>query len=323
MIVLQQNCGKRYESTILALEAGLGLNAAIVCIQEPFLGNRSIAHAGFNFYWPSGISNRKDIRVLVAVRKDIVNTVIVENRTDLVSHPYCLVLDIKELDRQRQRCIRRTRVVNLYDSKVGEGQTWQGSSPTVRRAMQDIPWRSVIKGRVLILGDMNAHSTMWNPHCRQKQNAGPLEELIERYELMVNNDTDFPTRPASRGISIIDLALTSPALGPLRAWEIPEEYPSFSDHELILVEWEDSEIENLEARQPALSGWSIQNLLEDDKLLQAAKEDWEKSSLGRTNLGLSSTVEDLDEEVEWFESELVKLLNNHAKLTRVTAYSKR
>ena len=120
-----------------------------------------------------------------------------------------------------------------------------------------------------------------------------------------------------------DLALTSPALGPLRVWEIPEEYPSFSDHELILVEWEDSGIENLESRQPALSRWNIQNLLEDDKLLQAAKEDWENSSLGRTNLGLSSTVEDLDEEVEWFESELVKLLNNHAKLTRVTAYSKR
>ena len=92
---------------------------------------------------------------------------------------------------------------------------------------------------------------------------------------------------------------------------------------LFLVEWEDSGIENLEIRQPALSGWSIQNLLEDDKLLQAANKDWEKSSLGRTNLGLSSTVEVLDEEVEWFESELVKLLDNHAKLTRVTAYSKR
>ena len=61
MIVLQQNCGEGYESTISALEAGLGLNAAIVCIQEPFLRNRSIAHAGFNFYWPSGISNRKDM----------------------------------------------------------------------------------------------------------------------------------------------------------------------------------------------------------------------------------------------------------------------
>lgn len=34
MIVLQQNCGKGYESTVSALEAGL--NAAVLCIQEPF-----------------------------------------------------------------------------------------------------------------------------------------------------------------------------------------------------------------------------------------------------------------------------------------------
>ena len=66
-----------------------------------------------------------------------------------------------------------------------------------------------------------------------------MEELIETHEILVNNDTDFPTRPGSREISIIDLALTSPDLGLLRVWEIPEEYPSLSDHELIVLEWED------------------------------------------------------------------------------------
>ncbi len=44
MLVIQQNCGKEYEGTISALEAGLGLDAAIVCIQEPFLGNQDIIH---------------------------------------------------------------------------------------------------------------------------------------------------------------------------------------------------------------------------------------------------------------------------------------
>ena len=68
-----------------------------------------------------------------------------------------------------------------------------GFSSTIRQAIQDIPWRLVIRGRVLIIGDMNADSPMWNPHCRQNVNAGPLEELIESYELIVNNDTDFPT----------------------------------------------------------------------------------------------------------------------------------
>ena len=79
MLVIQQNCGKGYECTISALEAELGLEAAIVCIQEPFLGNRNISHSGFNLYWPSGTDSRKDIRVLTAVRKDIISRVIIEN----------------------------------------------------------------------------------------------------------------------------------------------------------------------------------------------------------------------------------------------------
>ena len=98
MLVVQQNCGKGYECTISALEAGLGLNASVVCIQKPFMRNRSLAHSGFNLYWPSGTDNRKDMRVLIVVRKDILSRVVIENRKDLVSHPYCVVLDIRELD---------------------------------------------------------------------------------------------------------------------------------------------------------------------------------------------------------------------------------
>lgn len=36
--------------SISALEAGLGLEASVVCIQEPFLENQSLARAGFNLY---------------------------------------------------------------------------------------------------------------------------------------------------------------------------------------------------------------------------------------------------------------------------------
>ncbi len=205
MLVVQQNCRKGYECTISALEAGLSLGAAVVCIQEPFLGNRSISHSGFNLYWPSGTENRRDMRVLTAVRKEIVNEVIIDDRTDLASHPYCMVLDLKEPYRESGKRPRRTRIVNLYDNKLGEGYPWQGTSIRVQRAIQDMGWRSIIRGRVLIVGDINAHSTMWNPHCRQPKNAGPLEELIEGFELIVNNDTDFPTRPSSQGILSVSL----------------------------------------------------------------------------------------------------------------------
>lgn len=260
--------------------------------------------------------------MLTAVRKDILNRVIIDNRTDLVSHPYCSVLDIKELHSLTRKVLRRTRVVNLYDNQVGRGQVWEGSSPRLRRAIQDISWKQIIKGRVLIVGDVNAHSSMWNPHCRQKVNARPLEELVKSYELIVNNNTDFPTRPSSPGISIIDLALTSPGLGPLRVWEIPEEYPSLSDHELILMEWEDIDTPGQGNAQAAMTGWSIKNLLEDDKLLEAAKSYWKRLNGNHQFLGLFCTKQELDKEVEWFERKLTDLLNNHAKITKVTSYSK-
>ena len=61
MLVIQQNCGKGYECTISALETALSLGASMVCIQEPFIGNRTISHCGFNLNWPLDGGNRKDI----------------------------------------------------------------------------------------------------------------------------------------------------------------------------------------------------------------------------------------------------------------------
>lgn len=184
-------------------------------------------------------------------------------------------------------------------------------------------WQSLIKRRVLIVGDMNAHSTMWNPHCHKRQNAGPLETLIETYELLVNNDPDYATRLSSGGISIIDLALTSPQLGPLRVWEIPEEYPSLSDHELILVEWEEMEEEKSRSQQGSSTGWNIQKPLDDEQLFSTARTAWIEEGIGRPYLSIESSMQDLDDEVEWFEAKLSQLLDRHAKITRVGAYSKR
>ena len=48
--MIQQNYGKWYECTISILEAGLGLEVSIVYIQELFLRNWSLGHAGLNLY---------------------------------------------------------------------------------------------------------------------------------------------------------------------------------------------------------------------------------------------------------------------------------
>ncbi len=115
-----------------------------------------------------------------------------------------------------------------------------------------------MKRQVLIVGDMNAYSPMWNPYCHLRKNAGPLEELIDGYDLIVNNDPDYTTRPSSQGqLSIIDLALTSPELGQLLVWEIPEEYPSVSDHELVLLGWDQVAHQNSTPSLGMPTGWSI------------------------------------------------------------------
>lgn len=147
--------------------------------------------------------------------------------------------------------------------------------------------------------------------------------MIKRYELIVNNDTDFPTQLSSPGISIIDLALTSPDLGPLRIWKIPEEYLSLSDHEFILIKWEEIDIPDQKDTQAVISGWSIKTLLKDDKQLKDAEKDWKKVNRDHHFLDLLCTKQDLDKEVGWFEEKLTELLNKYAKVTKITFYSKR
>ena len=86
MLIIQHNYDRGYKSTVGLLETAISIGAGIVCLQEPFIGNRNITHSVFNFYWPG--ESRIEVRVLTAVKKELVNKIIVENRLDLVNHPY-------------------------------------------------------------------------------------------------------------------------------------------------------------------------------------------------------------------------------------------
>ena len=161
-MIVQHNCCRVYATSIAALETGLRLGAALVCLQEPYVDS-DFGHGGFAIRWPEA-ETRRECRVAVAVQKDLLNTLAFDTQTDLINHPYFLVTDIWELalgpQRQRQR---RTRVVNVYDNIIGEGCTWQGSVARWRRALEDVNWEPVLQGRVLLIGDFNAYSEMWNP----------------------------------------------------------------------------------------------------------------------------------------------------------------
>src|SRR5699024_5196273 len=101
------------------------------------------------------------------------------------------------------------------DNWLEIGHCWHGESERQRRALEDVQWDQIVEGGCLLLGDFNAHSPLWNPQVRARVNAGPLENLMDKAGLYINNELGIPTRPKSTpGISIIDLALTTVSMGP-------------------------------------------------------------------------------------------------------------
>lgn len=123
----------------------LGLKVGIICIQEPFLGKKNLAHRRFILYWPAGAYDCKDKWVLIAIRKDLLNKIIVKNQTDLVSHPCNIMLDItkRQIHTTSQR--KRTGIVDIYDNKLGKRQTWEDLDQKIRWAIQNISWKSIIR----------------------------------------------------------------------------------------------------------------------------------------------------------------------------------
>ena len=152
----------------------------------------------------------------------------------------------------------------------------------------------------MLIGDFNAHSTVWNPGATSRRDAAALEELIEIYELYVNNDSDVPTRSKTTpGKSIIDLAITFPEMEALSAWYVDSEHPTTSDHELIVVEWEEmgrppSEVSN------EVTGWDIAALLADAEASEEAAKMWKRESELREKLTDSCEREEVAEKAVWF-----------------------
>ena len=166
MLLVQHNCRQEYESIIMALETKLSIKAGIIMIQELFISNCEILHNRFNFYWLQ--NERKNIKVMTSVRKTRGNKIVVDHRTNLINHHYVILLEIQELDSQSKKNGRKTRIVNAYDNQIGRSCIWYSKTSHTRRALKDINQNLVIQSQVLIAGDMNMHSLLWNHHCYQR-----------------------------------------------------------------------------------------------------------------------------------------------------------
>ena len=85
MRLIQHNCRKTYAVTVAALEAGLELGVELACLQEPYI-DMEFRHGGYQIYWPEAGSLR-DQRVAVAIRRDLLNKVIVRpGQTSLITY---------------------------------------------------------------------------------------------------------------------------------------------------------------------------------------------------------------------------------------------
>lgn len=71
-------------------------------------------------YWPAKTYDQKNNYVFIAVKKDLLKKTVIENQTDLVSHPYDMVLDITKKEIHNKEKKRKTRIVNIYDNKLGK-----------------------------------------------------------------------------------------------------------------------------------------------------------------------------------------------------------
>lgn len=297
-------------TTTAALEAAVERRADVVFLQEPYAGARhTISHPSYQLRWPE--CDKKDIRVALAIRVDVLDTYVFEERTDLIDHPCVQCLDVWETYERKK--VRRTRIVNIYNRARAEGGGY-----TINR----VDLGRLTSGRTILAGDFNARSPLWDPWVEGRHNAGVTEDLIDRHGLTVNND-DQPTRYGRKSRSVIDLTLSTPSLGALQSWDIDEDRATPSDHAVIVFSWKPLYSRPVEQETGATTNWDIDKLRADERRLEKARDHWKELSGNRRHVSFESCCEEVEDESRWVQDSLTTILDKHAPPKPLRPGSKR
>ena len=62
----------------------------------------------------------------------------VEKRSNLVDHPYVIILNIRDLDQKTRLPLKRIRVVNVYDQIINRRYIYLEAYIRRRRVIEDI-----------------------------------------------------------------------------------------------------------------------------------------------------------------------------------------
>ena len=123
------------------------------------------------------------------IRRDLITQTIIEFKVDLINHPYFLTINIWDIHSKIKAKIRKIRLINTYDVIISPETVYQGEYIYIKRAIEDINWNIILRGRAILLRDFNAYNPAWNPLITTRIRAGPLEQIIEDYDLILNNES--------------------------------------------------------------------------------------------------------------------------------------
>lgn len=227
--IIQHNC--RRSTNIMQSMLNSALNKTeIIFLQEPWVSkeNNTITHPGFQPIITNLKEKRKNrIRVLTFISKNIPFEI--SNREDLINDEDCQIIDLKSKE------FGEIRIFNIYNERR---QNTQNGEYTVNRLYNKINLHCTKK--TLLIGDFNAHHSLWNPGIKVNLRSEKIIELIENKNLQLINRkgiaTHYYARKNKTGSSIIDLSFATFNLKELiTSWRIDEEMDTGSDHEVISI----------------------------------------------------------------------------------------
>lgn len=83
---------------MIILKTVLSIETRIILLQKPFISNPELCHSAFKFYWLQ--RNKTKIKVIIIVRKDLLNQILIKYRINLVNYLYFTFFKIRKLDWQ-------------------------------------------------------------------------------------------------------------------------------------------------------------------------------------------------------------------------------
>ena len=153
-----------------------------------------------------------------------------------MNHLYVMILNIRDLDQKTRLPLKRIRIVNVYDQFIGRKYIFLGAYTKKRRTIKDINQNKIITERTILIGNFNTHNSKQNLTYEKPIRVKALEALLTKFNLIVINEKRMPTRRLSEKIFIINLIVTSPDIGDIITWCIPEKkFLSILNYEFIIV----------------------------------------------------------------------------------------